>query len=400
MTVSVKIQKRSKWVKIFWIAFPHCVLISLLALYAALGALIFKELETTMPYKQSDSEFDLMEKRVILVENIHYCDRNMSKGLKKNISDQILTELVPQWRLSSKWDFLGSLFFCCTVFTTVGYGHIYPITFAGKFACIVYATIGIPLMLLVITDVGDLLAATMTMSYSKFRKYYAGNFSPASPNGPSRFSSFKHSLKHSESKSSASLSVKKDVVIREPLDITEVLRNQSSVKRKSLQLRNTEIFNKIIVKENMNLAIFKFSKLERSRSCPVLDKISTVNAGCDFASIGKELEKFDVPIILIMVIVFACILCGTCILLLWEEQWKFFDAFYFFFITLTTIGFGDIVPNHPNFFLLTSVLIIIGMSIMSMAFKLGQNRIVFCCKNVISCISQGKTQPYEKYNNN
>ena len=46
-----------------------------------------------------------------------------------------------------------------------GYGHIFPITATGKLVCIVYSFVGIPLLLIFMTDVSEMMAEHVTYIY-------------------------------------------------------------------------------------------------------------------------------------------------------------------------------------------------------------------------------------------
>ena len=51
-----------------------------------------------------------------------------------------------------------------------------------------------------------------------------------------------------------------------------------------------------------------------------------------------------VPVVLSLAVMVSY-LCGGAILFGEWEGWDFLDGFYFCFITLTTIGFGDLLPG-------------------------------------------------------
>ncbi|XP_055303918.1 potassium channel subfamily K member 1 isoform X2 [Sitodiplosis mosellana] len=61
---------------------------------------------------------------------------------------------------------------------------------------------------------------------------------------------------------------------------------------------------------------------------------------------------------------------GAAILLVWEKDWGFFEGFYFCFITMTTIGFGDLFPENPTYMLWCTVYILVGLALTSTIIEL------------------------------
>ncbi|KAK9870272.1 hypothetical protein WA026_006360 [Henosepilachna vigintioctopunctata] len=67
---------------------------------------------------------------------------------------------------------------------------------------------------------------------------------------------------------------------------------------------------------------------------------------------------------------FIYLAIGASVFVMWEEDWSFFEGFYFCFITMTTIGFGDLVPKQPTYMLLCTLYILIGLALTSTIIEL------------------------------
>ncbi|MEQ2289639.1 hypothetical protein AMECASPLE_035242 [Ameca splendens] len=91
-----------------------------LVAYTVLGALIFMQVEGGIG---SSTE---QEYRIFLAELVQIVQNDTSNGSRThsitvNNVEKKMKEFKTIWFQSpSRWHFFGSMFFCCTVFTTVG----------------------------------------------------------------------------------------------------------------------------------------------------------------------------------------------------------------------------------------------------------------------------------------
>ncbi|VDN59627.1 unnamed protein product, partial [Dracunculus medinensis] len=90
-------------------------------------------------------------------------------------------------------------------------------------------------------------------------------------------------------------------------------------------------------------------------------------------------EKMPVSVGIITVVLF--IAGGAILFAVWED-WNLFDGAYYSFITLSTIGFGDIVPGQSlgegsqEKLIVCALYLLFGMALIAMCFKLMQDDVV------------------------
>lgn len=167
-----------------------------------------------------------------------------------------------------------------------GYGNIAPVTTEGRVFCILFAIVGIPFTLSVISDIGQIFATLLSSLWNRH----------------------------------------KDVVV--PGKISYIIL--FSVDEKGL----VKIF--LAIERSLGaLRCYRESGEggEMKRSPDEEDEDGEGGLG------GNTLTA-----VLALVFLTCFLSIGSFIFTIWEG-WSFFDAFYFCFITMTTIGFGDIVPG-------------------------------------------------------
>ncbi|XP_042877148.1 TWiK family of potassium channels protein 7-like [Penaeus japonicus] len=307
--------------------FSHFGIFIIVAIYAAIGAYAFVEIE--LPHEERLYEIK-QEKAVEVNQTMNYManlfwfyqDKNWTldsfnttvyKDLKK-LESFIISAVqnykydgtVMDWDYS--WTFPNSLLLTMTIMSTIGYGHISPVTSWGQFFCIIYSIVGCPLLLVFLGNLGTSMAESFTYIYSRCCCRWCRG-----------------------------------------------VRNMSELPPKASK---------------------------KQRKLLIDDEI------------GKEeympTEEVDVPITLTLVVLFVYIMLGAVLFSVWEN-WDLGSSSYFTFVTLSTIGYGDMVPGtalldnkNPGTAGLKMAVcigyILLGMALLSMCLNLMQEQIIEKCR--------------------
>uniref|UniRef100_A0A158R4T3 Ion channel n=1 Tax=Syphacia muris TaxID=451379 RepID=A0A158R4T3_9BILA len=78
------------------------------------------------------------------------------------------------------------------------------------------------------------------------------------------------------------------------------------------------------------------------------------------------------PIAIAFAILIIWIFFSAAMFCLWETQWGFLTSVYFFCVSISTVGLGDVVPSNKNMMLANFILILFGLALLSMCFDVIQ----------------------------
>uniref|UniRef100_A0A914DZ74 Potassium channel domain-containing protein n=1 Tax=Acrobeloides nanus TaxID=290746 RepID=A0A914DZ74_9BILA len=109
-------------------------------------------------------------------------------------------------------------------------------------------------------------------------------------------------------------------------------------------------------------------KLRKSGVVAEIDEELSIHQSLEGSESNQE-DETEVPVLLVFAILLLYMALGG-ILFAFLESWTYVDAFYFCFVSLTTIGFGDLVPDRHEFIVIMLIYLGVGLAVTTMCIDL------------------------------
>ncbi|XP_071523653.1 uncharacterized protein [Panulirus ornatus] len=83
--------------------------------------------------------------------------------------------IIHQVTKTDMWSLVDSIYYTMTAVTTIGYGHLYPVTRAGRLFSVLYCLVGVPLTCILMAKSSEMLSNRMLKLYFTAKKRYQGH---------------------------------------------------------------------------------------------------------------------------------------------------------------------------------------------------------------------------------
>lgn len=218
----------------------------------------------------------------------------------------------------------------CTCFVIVGYGTIAARTTAGRVVTMCYSAVTIPLTMVILSKLGTVLQKLVAHLWHGTIQCCKRRCSRKKEDGG----------ESSKAGKSSSTETPKDKLM-----ISRVSLNEELIKIDTTSAKGPIISTLTMQKEP---AVIEDEKNMR-----------TPMSATEVTSPEPKLPLTVALVVLVLYMVFGMIVFAY----VGDSNWDLLTSFYYCFITVTTIGLGDVVPNHVSALMLTAGFIYTGFGL-------------------------------------